>query len=233
MNDDAENRGDRASRDVGMEEEPLDGGDVIDLTEAAEADFGDSKTEGILDDGDDVISLDEAALEEDDIVELVDVAEEELGETEEEPLDLSDLVEEELSEGDGDDPSSPSESVFSDDDSGDTEFAVDVSDDLGDTSVDMSELSGDPDDSPVTLDLEEDVMESSLELDLSPDQSGETMKETASDEALVAERLSDEKLEAIVTRVVKETVEEKAGQILLEVAEAAIAKEIEKIKKTL
>ena len=69
MNDDAENRGDRASQDAGMEEEPMDGGDVIDLTEAAENEFGDAQGEGVLDDGDDVISLDEAALEEEEIVE--------------------------------------------------------------------------------------------------------------------------------------------------------------------
>jgi len=49
----------------------------------------------------------------------------------------------------------------------------------------------------------------------------------------VLERLSDERIEEIVTRVVKETVEKKADRILLEVAEAAIAKEIEKIKQAL
>jgi hypothetical protein len=72
-----------------------------------------------------------------------------------------------------------------------------------------------------------------VEVDFSPDQSGGIVDESTSDEALLTERLSDEKLEAIVTRVVKETVEEKAGRILLEVAETAIAEEIEKIKKAL
>jgi len=52
-------------------------------------------------------------------------------------------------------------------------------------------------------------------------------------EELIRERLSDEKIEAIITKVVKDTIEEKADRILLEVAEAAIAKEIEKIKKAL
>ncbi|MBN1842533.1 MAG: hypothetical protein JW883_09680 [Deltaproteobacteria bacterium] len=58
----------------------------------------------------------------------------------------------------------------------------------------------------------------------------------AADKALgpeVLERLSDERIEEIVVRVVKETVEKKADRILLEVAEAAIAKEIEKIKQAL
>lgn len=52
-------------------------------------------------------------------------------------------------------------------------------------------------------------------------------------EPAILERLSDERIEEIVTRVVKETVEKKADRILLEVAEAAIAKEIEKIKQAL
>lgn len=52
-------------------------------------------------------------------------------------------------------------------------------------------------------------------------------------EPAILERLSDERIEEIVTRVVKETVEKKADRILLEVAEAAIAKEIEKIKRAL
>ena len=43
----------------------------------------------------------------------------------------------------------------------------------------------------------------------------------------------DEKIEAIITKVVEDAVAEKADRILVEVAEAAIAKEIEKIKKAL
>ena len=56
------------------------------------------------------------------------------------------------------------------------------------------------------------------------------------DEALeseVLERVSDERIEAIITRVVNDVIEKKAGQILLEAAEAAISKEIERIKRAL
>ncbi len=58
----------------------------------------------------------------------------------------------------------------------------------------------------------------------------------ASDEALesaVLKGLTDERIEAVITRVAKEAIEKKADRILLEVAEAAIAKEIEKIKQVL
>ncbi len=56
------------------------------------------------------------------------------------------------------------------------------------------------------------------------------------DEALeseVLERVSDERIEVIITRVVNDVIEKKAGQILLEAAEAAISKEIERIKRAL
>ena len=52
-------------------------------------------------------------------------------------------------------------------------------------------------------------------------------------ESVAAERLSDERIEEVITRVAKEAIEKKADRILLEVAEAAIAKEIEKIKQAL
>jgi hypothetical protein len=49
----------------------------------------------------------------------------------------------------------------------------------------------------------------------------------------VLENLSDEKLEEIVTRIAKQTIEGKVERILLEAAEAAIAKEIDRLKQAL
>lgn len=52
-------------------------------------------------------------------------------------------------------------------------------------------------------------------------------------EQAVLEKLSDEKLEEIVTRIAKQTIEGKVERILLEAAEAAIAKEIDRLKQAL
>ena len=52
-------------------------------------------------------------------------------------------------------------------------------------------------------------------------------------EQAVLEKLSDEKLEEIVTRIAKRTIEGKVERILLEAAEAAIAKEIDRLKQAI
>ena len=52
-------------------------------------------------------------------------------------------------------------------------------------------------------------------------------------EQAVLERLSDDKLEEIVTSILKPAIEEKVERILLEAAEAAIAREIERLKQAL
>jgi pilus assembly protein FimV len=52
-------------------------------------------------------------------------------------------------------------------------------------------------------------------------------------EQAALEKLSDEKLEEIVTRIAKQTIEGKVERILLEAAEAAIAKEIGRLKQAL
>jgi hypothetical protein len=52
-------------------------------------------------------------------------------------------------------------------------------------------------------------------------------------ESMIRDRLSEEKIEAVIRGVVTQTIEKKADRILLEVAEAAIAKEIERLKQVL
>lgn len=49
----------------------------------------------------------------------------------------------------------------------------------------------------------------------------------------VLEELSEEKLEEIITSIVRQTIEEKVARIIIEAAEAAIAREIEKLKQAL
>jgi len=71
------------------------------------------------------------------------------------------------------------------------------------------------------------------------DQAGDHVDESpelpsdSGEEPDVMAGISDEKLEAMVTKAVKQIIGEKAERILLEVAEAAVAKEIDKIKKAL
>lgn len=52
-------------------------------------------------------------------------------------------------------------------------------------------------------------------------------------EQAVLERLSDEKLEEIVTNIARQAIDEKVERILLEAAEAAIGREIERLKQAL
>ncbi len=52
-------------------------------------------------------------------------------------------------------------------------------------------------------------------------------------ESMVLEEISHEKIEAVIRSVITESIEKKAERVLLEVAEAAIAREIERIKQAL
>ena len=228
--------------------------DIIDLTEVAEEDFLSSEEQGAFDDEEgEPISLDTTALdEEEEIVELVDVAEKEEAEIEE-PLDLSGLVEEESEEN-------QTESGMLGTVSSETEeqaWQEDASEGVG---LEMEETPSDMSDSgsgvmqdtlDYPLELEEDVVTTSFheetqvgeaeagasdeavdaESDMSSPESSHMDSGVSTDAVreVVAERLSDEKLEAMVM----EAVNEKVDRILLEVAETAITKEIEKIKKAL
>ena len=99
---------------------------------------------------------------------------------------------------------------------------------------------------PVTEQSDEDSLLENMGLEIPetslgiPPVAGELEQEATTvwptDEALeseVLESVSDERIEAIITRVVNDVIEKKAGQILLEAAETAISKEMEKIKRAL
>jgi DNA-binding transcriptional ArsR family regulator len=199
--------------------------EVIDLTEMVE-----KPSEGRKDDNqisDDVekeaISLDTTALEEEEIVELVDAGEKD----EKSGQDI--FVEEVSPEKDLERSETP---VFKDDkedmgisvdfEDGDSEGGLIPTDFEGDLEPDMEASDGSE------IPQGQDVYSKDDEQQVMPSQVTSEAMDTA-----VLEGLSDEKLEAIVTRVVKQTIEEKAERILLEVAEAAVAKEVEKIKQAL
>jgi hypothetical protein len=242
-------------RNAGGQEEPIDGEEIIDLTEVADEESAHAEELSLFDEDDGAISLDTAALEEEDeIVELVDVAEGESEDSEaEEPLDLSGLMDEQFEEESGGDEAEP---VFSEEDAGHEASVADVGLEIEDTSIDIGDLSDTENELSESLELEEDAVTVPLEgPDTGSEQAGvaggDRPEETGipdrqeaslqgedsdASEAVrsaVIDRLSDEKLEAIVTQVVQEAIEEKADRILLEVAETAIRKEIEKIKNAL
>ena len=245
-------------RNAGSEEEPIEGEEIIDLTEVADEESTSAQELSLFDEDDDgAISLDTAALEEEDeIVELVDVAEAESENNEgDEPLDLSGLMDEEFEEESGGDEAEP---VFSEEDAGQEASVADVGLEVEDTSIDMGDLSDTENELKLneSLELEEDEVTVPLEgTDTGSEQAGMAggdrpeergiparqeaslqVDDSDASEAVrsaVTEWLSDEKLEAVVTQVVREAIEEKADRILLEVAETAIRKEIEKIKNAL
>ncbi len=242
-------------RNAGSEEEPVEGEEIIDLTEVADEESAGAQELSLFDEDDDAISLDMAALEEEDeIVELVDVAEAESEESEEEePLDLSGLMEEEFEEESAGDESEP---VIFEEGAGQETSATDAGLETEEASIDTGDLSDTENELSESLALEEDVVTAPLEgvetVDEQTEMSGGDLPEETdiparqaeslrSDDqegleavrSAVTERLSDEKLESMVTQVVREAIEEKADRILLEVAETAIRKEIEKIKNAL
>jgi len=65
-----------------------------------------------------------------------------------------------------------------------------------------------------------------------PEDPGEAPSSEGAPEQAVLERFPEEKLEEIITNIVKQRVDEKVERVLLEAAEAAIAREIERLKQT-
>ena len=208
------------------EEEPESADDgALDLTDLVE----EPSEEGAAEDtsldwmSEDTLSLEAEGEEEEGILELLDEGEEEPESAEEDIIELTDLAE------------TPEVAA-------EEEETLDLSG-VGLGAEESDEYSLEED---LGLEMPEEVPGVSVE-----EEPGEPMEPSApvaeegprpeaavqpTDEALesvVAERLSDERIEEVIARVAKETIEKKADRILLEVAEAAIAKEIEKIKQAL
>ncbi len=225
MNTENDNTGDQIFQEGGSVQDASENEEVIDLTEMVEKPSEGRKDDNtISDDGKkEAISLDTTALEEEEIVELVDAGEKD----EKSGPDI--FVEEVSPEKDLERSETP---VFKDDkedmgisvdfEDGDSEGGLIPTDFEGDLEPDMEALDGSE------IPQGQDVYSKDDEQQVMPSQVTSEAMDTA-----VLEGLSDEKLEAIVTRVVKQTIEEKAERILLEVAEAAVAKEVEKIKQAL
>jgi hypothetical protein len=221
--------------------------DVIELTDVVEGSPGGDI--GLGGDDADPISLDAAALEEEEIIELVDTVLDD-ADTEEDILELTEMVEEEpfqteampLDGGqydDGSDDISVDDHV-SHQELGNHAHTLMGAEDANSQAAQEEAIAEPSVEAPHIFQGEEqsesyEVVDDTGMVAPTAVTSDEGPGETAvSDiEKEVRERLSDEKMEAIITSVVKEAIEEKVDRILLDVAEAAIAKEIEKIKKAL
>jgi hypothetical protein len=191
--------------------------DVIELEDVVEEPFGEEDPDqaGLHSESDEAASLPAGALDEEDIIELVDEAVDEPGSEDEEVIELNDVIEEEdlqLEEGSSSEWSSPGPGAGeSHEDSvvEDVGMEIPAAEPLGAT------LGEQPaEDTVKARDLQESDLDRALE-------------------STILERVSDEQIEAIMTRVAERIMEKKADRVLLEVAEAAIAKEIEKIKQAL
>ena len=245
----------RTSQETSPSEEVDDMQDVLDLLDGTlEEDEGGAAMDRIEE------KLDSEEGEEDliDLIEMVDevpqddraqdIPLETLGGEPEEPLSLEletpaeeeilDLVDEVQAEPESTDEIIDLAGVVEDQDQGAQDEAT-----LGYSDADF-DLEASEDESRLSEDLGIKMPEAPLDVfvaeeptEPSPVQEpmlGEALQPT--DETLasiVAERLSDERIEEILTRVAKETMEKKAERVLLEAAQEAIAKGIEKLKQAL
>lgn len=217
MDIDGKNREAQTAGGNGVPRETQDPGDVIELTDVIEEPSGEEAADyaGLHSESDEAASVDADAMDEEDIIELVDEAVDEPESGNEEVIELSDVVEEEDLQ-----PEEGALSEWSSPGLGTGDFAEESLEQDVSMEIDATAPPGIPMDEELSDDIgqAQDLQESEPDRAL---------------ESTILERVSDEQIEAIMTRVVERIIEKKADRVLLEVAEAAIAKEIEKIKQAL
>jgi hypothetical protein len=201
----------------GVPRETQDLDDVIELTDVMEEPSGAERAdEPSLDsESDQVASLHADPVNGEDIIELVDEAVDEAQSADEEVIELSDVAEaEDLGPEEGALPQWSSPGLGSED-----LAEQGLQEEVG-TEIDATHAPSIPMDEEPSPDMgqAQDLQEAEFDRAL---------------ESTVLERLSDGQIEGIITRVVERVIEEKADRILLEVAESAIAREIDKIKQAL
>ncbi len=194
----------------------------IELTDEVAPEIDLTKEDEPIELVDEVATEVDSEQDDDLIIELVDTVDEQASDSEEsessEPLEvesnipetdddnLADIFGVEMSDEGSE---SPVEQVSEDEDFGLFDSDEQTPADIVETGLDSVEVS--------EVGLEDDATEPM----------------TGALEQSVLERLSDDKLEEIVTSIVKSAIEEKVERILLEAAEAAIAREIERLKQAL
>ena len=208
-----------------------------------------SEEEELIELVDEVVPEAGSGQEEEELIELVDEVVPEAGseqeEDEEEPIELTDEV---LSAADSE---QEHEEVIEQGDS-DEGLGLDLEDAEEDSAADPVdlEMTEEGPEIPAEEEIEdpglamlEEAQESSVDTgETQPkaeDQAELGLKEGVPEamagalEQAVLEKLSDGRLEEIITSVVKQAIEGKVERILLEAAEAAIGKEIERLKQAL
>lgn len=207
--------------DLEMEEIPEEE-EPIELTDEVVPGVDLSKDEEPIELVDEVAPEVDSAQDDDLVIELFDTAEEPAADSEE--TESSELLEAEMSIPE------------TEDDSLEDIFSIETSDEGPETPVEQA-----PEDEDFNLfDADEqppvDIVETGIEAVERSEvglEKGVQEPMAGALEQAVLERLSDDKLEEIVTSILKPAIEEKVERILLEAAEAAIAREIERLKQAL
>lgn len=197
--------------------------DIIDLTDVAEEPAEKTATDDAVA-GEEpkkgLVSLDQKPSEEEKIIDLTDVVDEPDSE-EQGVVELTDVVEEQDSQAKEEEfEELPYADLDSEEDSLLETLGLEIPDEEASTGAE--EIGEEP----------SAIMPKQVEEEEPPSELAAQPTDKAL-ESMVLEKLSEEKIEPIIRRVITETVEKKADRILLEAAEAAIAKEIERLKQAL
>jgi hypothetical protein len=203
---------------VSLVEEPLDGG----LLEEPGLDQAPEES----------LSLELDASVEEEIVDLVDEVKDEGQAEDEEVLELTDVVEERDYGAEEENISDLLEGDLGGEDFDEDSLMEDVGLEIPEEDLEMDFAEESAEGAGISLGSEEALPDA---LEMATEQPAEIGLEPSDEEleSKLLERVSDERVEAIITRLATKKIEEKADRILLDVAEAAIAKEIEKIKQAL
>lgn len=178
-------------------------------------------------------SLELEAPEEEDFIDLVDEVKDEAQSEDEEFIELTDVLEEGRPEVEEEGISELSGVDFGGVDFDKDTLIEQVGLEMPEDVIDAAFAEESVGESEVSFGREETSVDA---VEVPAAQGVEATLESMVDEELeprLLEGVSDERIEAIITRLASKKIEEKADRILLKVAEAAIAKEIEKLKQAL
>ncbi|MBW2037049.1 MAG: hypothetical protein JRI41_06165 [Deltaproteobacteria bacterium] len=183
--------------------------EIIELTDVIEEpgqESASSDVSGVIEDRESVSAEDE------EIIDLLDEVKGEDVSKEEEPIEVTDVAEEELLDLEVPDEESKEDILLEG-------LGIEMEEEGAEAAAEETEQQA----SPIAEEFKEQQP------------SAPPVAEVADEklESAVRERLSDEKIEAVIRQIVQEKIEKKVDRILLEAAETAISSEIERLKQAL